>query len=60
MEELIPNQQLRLIAEWYSRQLMINDKIEETQVVRPFNSDIVDIMGMLEKYDKVQPPAANN
>jgi hypothetical protein len=52
VEELIPNQQLRLIAEWYSRQLMINDKIEETQVLRPYNSDMVDIMGMLEKYEK--------
>lgn len=37
---------------------MINDKIEETQVVRPPNSNILDIMGMLSKYDKVQPPAA--
>ena len=38
---------------------MINDKIEETQVVRPLNSNVLlDIMGMLSKYDKVKPPAA--
>jgi hypothetical protein len=33
---------------------MINDKIEETQVVRPFNSDYTDIMSMLSKYDKAK------
>ncbi len=37
---------------------MINDKIEETQVVRPVNSNVLlDIMGMLSKYDKVKSPA---
>jgi len=51
VEDLIPNQQLRLIAEWYKRQLMIGDKIEETQVTRSINSDYLDIMTMLKKYE---------
>lgn len=51
----MPNRQLRLLAEWYSRQLLISDKIEEAEVTRSANSDLADIMQILEKYN---PPAA--
>jgi hypothetical protein len=30
---------------------MIGDKIEETQVTRSVNSDYLDIMSMLKKYE---------
>lgn len=50
VEDLVPNHQLRLIAEWYARQLMINDKIEEAQITRTPNQDYAEIMLILEKY----------
>jgi hypothetical protein len=40
---------------------MIGDKIEETQVTRSINSDYLDIMSMLKKYEdkkQILPPAA--
>jgi hypothetical protein len=41
---------LRLIAEWYARQVLISDNLEENEVFRPPNSDIVDVNMILEKY----------
>lgn len=56
VEDLIPNHQLRLISEWYARQVLISDNMEENEIVRPPNSDYSDIMMILQKYT-VPPPS---
>ena len=55
MEDLIPNHQLRMIAEWYARQVMIQDKIEEAEVVRNENSHMAEFMAILNKYAPPPP-----
>lgn len=58
VEDLIPNHQLRLIAEWYARQVLISDNMEENEVIRPPQSDNLDTTMLLEKYmaPAEQPP----
>eukprot|EP00347_Sterkiella_histriomuscorum_P012081 403369963 len=51
-EDIIPNQQLRLVAEWFKRQMLIQDKIEEVEIKRNQNQDQDEMIYMITKINQ--------
>ncbi|CDW76888.1 dwnn-domain-containing protein [Stylonychia lemnae] len=51
-EDIIPNQQLRLVAEWFSRQMLIQDKVEEIEIKRTSNQDKDEMIYMISKIEQ--------